>query len=130
MPKTTPKLKTRYVCSSCGSAQMRWAGKCPDCGEWNTLVEEVYQESKTDTHRTPLSAIEPHKLSDIRAEDIRRLPVAIGELSRVLGGGIVPGSLVLIGGEPGIGKSTLLLQAAVSVAQTSGTTLYVSGEES
>jgi DNA repair protein RadA/Sms len=109
---------------------MRWTGKCPDCGEWNTLVEEVYQESKTESHRTPLSALAPQKLSDIRAEDIRRLPINIGELSRVLGGGIVPGSLVLIGGEPGIGKSTLLLQAAVSVAQNSGTTLYVSGEES
>jgi DNA repair protein RadA/Sms len=109
---------------------MRWTGKCPDCGEWNTLVEEVYQESKTENHRTPLSALAPQKLSDIRAEDIRRLPINIGELSRVLGGGIVPGSLVLIGGEPGIGKSTLLLQAAVSVAQNSGTTLYVSGEES
>lgn len=109
---------------------MRWTGKCPDCGEWNTLVEEVYQESKTESHRTPLSALAPQKLSDIRAEDIQRLPINIGELSRVLGGGIVPGSLVLIGGEPGIGKSTLLLQAAVSVAQNSGTTLYVSGEES
>jgi DNA repair protein RadA/Sms len=83
---------------------MRWTGKCPDCGEWNTLTEEVYQESKTESHRTPLSAIQPQKLSDIRAEDIRRLPINIGELSRVLGGGIVPGSLVLIGGEPGIGK--------------------------
>ena len=130
MPKTTPKLKTRYVCSACGGAQMRWTGKCPDCGEWNTLVEEVYQETKTESHRTPLSAIAPQKLSDIRTEDIQRLPINIGELSRVLGGGIVPGSLVLIGGEPGIGKSTLLLQAAVSVAQTSGTTLYISGEES
>jgi DNA repair protein RadA/Sms len=109
---------------------MRWAGKCPDCGEWNTLVEEVYQETKTDAHRTPISAIQPQRLSDIRSEDIQRMPVGIGELSRVLGGGIVPGSLVLIGGEPGIGKSTILLQAAVSVAQNSGTTLYVSGEES
>ena len=65
---------------------MRWTGKCPDCGEWNTLTEEVYQESKTESHRTPLSAIQPQKLSDIRAEDIRRLPINIGELSRVLGG--------------------------------------------
>ena len=130
MPKTTPKLKTRYVCSSCGNAQMRWTGKCPDCGEWNTLVEEVYQESKTDVHRTAISSNAPQKLSQISIEDTRRLPINIGEFSRVLGGGIVPGSLVLIGGEPGIGKSTLLLQAAVSTAQTAGTTLYVSGEES
>jgi DNA repair protein RadA/Sms len=83
---------------------MRWTGKCPDCGQWNTLVEEVYQESKTENHRTPLSAIAPQKLSEIRAENLQRLPINIGELSRVLGGGIVPGSLVLIGGEPGIGK--------------------------
>ncbi len=130
MPKTSPKLKTRYICSSCGSAQMRWTGKCPDCGEWNTLVEEVYQEAKGESHRSSLSAVQPQRLNEISSEEFQRLPVEIGELSRVLGGGIVPGSLVLIGGEPGIGKSTLLLQAAVSVARTSGTTLYVSGEES
>lgn len=109
---------------------MRWTGKCPDCGEWNTLTEEVFQENKTESHRAAISAVAPQKLSDIRAEDIHRLPVAIGELARVLGGGIVPGSLVLIGGEPGIGKSTLLLQAAVSNAQQVGATLYISGEES
>ena len=130
MPKTVPKLKTRYVCSSCGNAQIKWAGKCPDCGEWNTLVEEVFAENKSETHRAPISASVPQKLSEISAEDIKRLALDIGEFSRVLGGGIVPGSLVLIGGEPGIGKSTLLLQAAVSVAKTAGTTLYVSGEES
>jgi DNA repair protein RadA/Sms len=93
-------------------------------------MEEVYQESKTETHRAPITAVNPQKLSDIRAEDIKRWPVEIGELSRVLGGGIVPGSLVLIGGEPGIGKSTLLLQVAVSAAQHIGPTLYISGEES
>ena len=108
---------------------MRWAGKCPDCGEWNTLVEEVFQESKASP-RPAITSNAPQKLSDVRMEEIRRLPLLIGEFSRVLGGGIVPGSLVLIGGEPGIGKSTILLQAAVSIAQNAGTTLYVSGEES
>lgn len=130
MPKTAPRLKTRYVCSNCGNAQLRWAGKCPDCGEWNTLVEEVYQENKAETYRSSISSSVPQKLSDISTEETKRIAVNIGELSRVLGGGIVPGSLVLIGGEPGIGKSTLLLQAAVSIAQNTGTTLYVSGEES
>src|ERR1700682_771792 len=104
MPKTMPKLKTRYVCSNCGGAQMRWTGKCPDCGEWNTLVEEVFQETKTDSHRAAITSNAPQKLSEINSEDIKRLPLNIGEFSRVLGGGIVPGSLVLIGGEPGIGK--------------------------
>ncbi len=109
---------------------MRWSGKCPDCGEWNTLVEEVYQEGRAESQRSPLSVAAPQKLSAVSAEDIKRLPLAIAEFSRVLGGGIVPGSLVLVGGEPGIGKSTLLLQAAVSIAQNAGQVLYVSGEES
>ncbi|MCL4507389.1 MAG: DNA repair protein RadA [Chloroflexi bacterium] len=130
MPKTISKLKTRWVCSSCGSAQMRWSGKCPDCGEWNTLVEEVYQEGKAEGRHTPTITSTPLKLSAVGTEEIKRLPLDIGEFSRVLGGGIVPGSLVLVGGEPGIGKSTLLLQAAVSIAQHAGLTLYVSGEES
>jgi DNA repair protein RadA/Sms len=133
MPKTTaPKLKTRYVCSRCGSVQLRWAGKCPDCGEWNALTEEVVEEkpspSRDAMHR--VSAAAPQKLADIRADEIGRLNLPIGEFARVLGGGIVPGSLVLIGGDPGIGKSTLLLQAAVETAKGIGTTLYISGEES
>jgi DNA repair protein RadA/Sms len=109
---------------------MRWAGKCPDCGEWNTLTEEVYQETKTAERHPVMSSNAPQKLSAISIEDTQRIPLNIGEFSRVLGGGIVPGSLVLIGGEPGIGKSTILLQVAVNTAQTVGTTLYVSGEES
>jgi DNA repair protein RadA/Sms len=129
MPKTLPKLKTRYVCSNCGSAQMRWTGRCPDCGEWNTLVEEVFQENKSGPRPAVVSNA-PQKLSEVQSEQIQRIPLNMGEFSRVLGGGIVPGSLVLIGGEPGIGKSTLLLQAAVSTAQSVGTTLYISGEES
>jgi DNA repair protein RadA/Sms len=126
----SPKLKTRFVCSSCGSAQMRWTGKCPDCGEWNTLVEEVVEEKHADGKRPSLLTSRPQKLSEISTDEIARIPLNIGEFSRVLGGGIVPGSLVLVGGEPGIGKSTLLMEAAVNVAQNVGLTLYISGEES
>jgi hypothetical protein len=102
-----PKTKTRYVCSVCGSAQAKWQGKCPDCGEWNTLVETVIQEPApgrpgTAFLATPSGA--PQPLPDIPADGYERIPVAIGELSRVLGGGIVPGSVVLISGDPGIGK--------------------------
>jgi DNA repair protein RadA/Sms len=132
MPKTaTPKLKTQYVCSNCGSVSMRWAGKCADCGEWNTLVEEVVEERSSGSHanvRTYQNA--PQKLGEIQLNAISRMTLPMSEFSRVLGGGIVPGSLVLIGGEPGIGKSTLLLQCAVMTAQHVGPTLYVSGEES
>ncbi|MCS6848635.1 MAG: DNA repair protein RadA, partial [Anaerolineae bacterium] len=100
MPKTAaPKLKTQYVCTNCGSVHARWSGKCPECGEWNTLVEEVVEErSAIVGRRTPALGAAPQKLADIRADAIQRLPLPIGEFSRVLGGGIVPGSLVLIGG--------------------------------
>lgn len=110
---------------------MRWAGKCADCGEWNTLVEEVVEERSSGSHanvRTYQNA--PQKLGEIQLNAISRMTLPMSEFSRVLGGGIVPGSLVLIGGEPGIGKSTLLLQCAVMTAQHVGPTLYVSGEES
>jgi len=114
---------------------MRWAGKCPDCGEWNALNEEVVEERPTAAStgaRRGASGIGtlPQKLNEIRADALPRLALPIGEFARVLGGGIVPGSIVLIGGDPGIGKSTLLLQAAVETAKGIGTTLYISGEES
>ncbi len=132
MAKTTaPKLKTRYVCTNCGNAQTRWAGKCPDCGEWNTLIEEIVEERSATTMRTSAFAgSAPQRLADIQMDAVSRLPLHIGEFARVLGGGIVPGSLVLVGGDPGIGKSTLLMQAAVMTAKEVGATIYVSGEES
>src|SRR5512136_547338 len=101
------KPKTRYVCQNCGSAQPKWQGKCPDCGEWNTLVETVVQP--TPGRRPGVALVGdtgngPVPLPDIPADGYERIPVRIGELSRVLGGGIVPGSVVLVSGDPGVGK--------------------------
>jgi len=125
------KKKTRYVCQSCGATLLKWSGQCKECGEWNTLVETVLDERKRSlpAHSwTPLS--EPQPLPDIRADQFQRLPVTSTELARVLGGGIVPGSVILVGGDPGIGKSTLLLQASAQLAEETAPVLYVSGEES
>ncbi|MEA3336359.1 MAG: DNA repair protein RadA [Chloroflexota bacterium] len=129
------KIKVRFVCQECGSTHPKWMGKCPDCGEWNTLVEKQIIESPRQSRagRTlmPLEAGgEPQPLPEIASDGFDRVPVEGTELSRVLGGGIVPGSGVLVSGDPGIGKSTLLLQLAANMARTQGKVLYVSGEES
>jgi DNA repair protein RadA/Sms len=125
------KTRVQYVCQSCGASALKWAGQCKSCGEWNSLVEtivEVRKEGPSSRSWAPLS--QPQPLSEVQADQFQRLPVSIGELARVLGGGIVPGSVVLIGGDPGIGKSTLLLQATAQLAAEGQPVLYVSGEES
>lgn len=127
------KAKTRYVCSNCGYISASFLGRCPQCGAWNTLIEEtVTPVSAASQPRVARSgaAIKPTKLNDVTAERETRVTTKLKELNRVLGGGIVPGSLVLIGGDPGIGKSTLLLQVSGYLANNHGTVLYVSGEES
>ena len=125
-----PKVRTFYQCQSCGYTAPKWLGKCPDCGEWNTLVEE---RKETVPSRLDLPAhlrkSEPLLLSSIKPGYGERTSTKIKELDRVLGGGVVTGSVVLVGGDPGIGKSTLLLQALSGLSR-SGQVLYVSGEES
>src|SRR5438552_14464654 len=127
--------KTVFVCQECGSQSPKWLGKCNDCGAWNSFVEERPQDTAaaavTTGHRYALSSATTAQLySDIKLENHARLATGIDEFDRVAGGGVVPGSLVLIGGEPGIGKSTLLLQAAANMARSIGPVLYSSGEES
>ncbi len=128
------KTKTVYVCSNCGADSPKWLGKCPNCGEWNTYVEEVVAKETPAMRRFPSSGIggkeasRPTLLRDITAEKEERLDLQDAELNRVLGGGLVKGSLVLIGGEPGIGKSTLVLQTVLKLSDRK--VLYVSGEES
>jgi DNA repair protein RadA/Sms len=126
-----PKTYTQYVCQQCGRKTARDMGRCPQCGSWNSMVEEVVSApSKASPRTTGLSGRSmPRRLAEISEDVEERLPLRIGEFARVLGGGVVPGSVVLIGGDPGIGKSTLLLQAAVELAR-SQCVLYVSGEES
>lgn len=122
------KVKTIWRCQQCGSTALKWQGRCPGCGESLTLVEELEEPAAAEHRVVPGSA--PVALSDIRAEAGDRVSTGIGEFDRPLGGGLVRGSLVLLGGEPGIGKSTLLLQAAVSLARAGTDVLYVCGEES
>ncbi len=128
------KVKTRYVCQNCGYVSPRYLGRCPNCSEWNTLVEEVEQKSATvkAAPRVTLTGTTntPQKIDTIEISQTPRVDTKNGELNRVLGGGVVPGSMVLIGGDPGIGKSTLLLQVSGSLADQGGKLLYISGEES
>jgi DNA repair protein RadA/Sms len=124
------KTRTQFVCQQCGSTSPKWMGRCPDCGEWNTLVETIVESKE----RSPLSYAvprsKPQRLSEVTSDDLERVQLPMPEFSRVLGGGIVPGSLVLVGGDPGIGKSTLLLQVSALMTEVIGKVLYVSGEES
>lgn len=136
------KKKTAYSCQSCGAVHFKWSGKCSECGEWNSLIEEF--EEGGATHFTRIAAPTKSAKSgdksasnrlelialDGEAKDFPRIKTGIGELDRVLGGGLVQGSVVLIGGDPGIGKSTLLLQTAHALAQKNNRMIYISGEES
>jgi len=128
------KLTTRYVCQACGHSAPRWVGRCPECGAFSTFAEEAAPVARKGTPPPPsttsLWSAPPRPLSAVEAEPAQRLRSGMSEFDRVLGGGTVPGSLVLIGGDPGIGKSTLLIEAAVRLADAYGSGLYVSGEES
>lgn len=128
------KIRSQHVCQSCGHVALAWTGRCPDCGEWNTLVESVVPaRAKAATGRKASGDVKPGSpvaLKDVVAPLIPRYLTGIGELDRVLGGGIVPGSLVLLGGSPGIGKSTLTGMAMANLQAGGVETLYVSGEES
>ena len=124
------KPKSVFVCQGCGSRQQKWVGKCPDCGDWNSLAEETVKvETARNSRMVNQDTVRPVPMAGIRADAGKRIPSGMEEMDRVLGGGVVPGGLVLIGGDPGIGKSTLLLQLCGSIAAT-GPVLYVTGEES
>lgn len=125
-----PKTKLHYVCRSCGTSYRQWLGRCNACQEWDSLEEEIVGRDDLMVKGAILPLAKPVLLSDVSSEEFRRVSSGIGELDRVLGGGIVPGSLVLVGGEPGIGKSTLLLQTAASLSKSGKKVLYVSAEES
>ncbi|MGM0214155.1 DNA repair protein RadA [Enterococcus sp. AZ109] len=126
------KAKTQFICQECGYVSPKYLGRCPNCGRWNTLVEEVIQDTEDRRNRVSLTGekAQPTLLKDVVFKKETRIKTQLAELNRVLGGGVVPGSLVLIGGDPGIGKSTLLLQVSHQLAATGGKVLYVSGEES
>jgi DNA repair protein RadA/Sms len=122
------KTKTVYVCQNCGTDSPKWIGKCNSCGQWNTYVEQVIHKSPSRNVDTGVSQkVSPVRLNEIKSDQMQRYDMKYAEVNRVLGGGLVPGSVVLIGGEPGIGKSTLALQLAMRFENS---TLYVSGEES
>ncbi len=127
-----PKTRTKYVCQSCGHESPAFYGRCPECGEWNSMVETIEASTARTESRPRLSSVIPQvsPLDTIVSAEDHRHVIQIDELNRVLGGGLVPGSLVLVGGDPGIGKSTLLLQAASLLAQGNPPVLYVSAEES
>ena len=128
------KSKSQYVCSNCARTTPAYMGKCPKCGQFGTMEEQILvADAPSDVKNRRAQgrmASTPQRLADVTADGFERLSISVAEFSRVLGGGVVPGSLVLVGGEPGIGKSTLLLQIAALMANQHGPTLYVSGEES
>ncbi len=126
------KTRTEFICQQCGRVSPRYMGKCPKCGAFNAMVEQVVAEPAKAAARAPAGGPRsaPRRLRDVEGESDARWALPIGEFARVLGGGVVPGSLVLVGGDPGIGKTTLLTQMALLMADSAGPVLYVSGEES
>ena len=124
------KVKTVYVCQACGGTSAKWQGQCPTCQAWNTLEESIAETPSAPRFQGLAQSIPRQKLATIQAEDLPRLPTGIEEFDRVLGGGLVPGGVVLLGGDPGIGKSTLLLQALAQMSMAGVSVLYSSGEES
>ena len=123
------KSKSIYSCTECGATSPKWQGQCPGCGEWNTLLESVAEKASGHRFESPTPVARPRNLAEIEARESERIATGISEFDRALGGGLVAGGVVLIGGDPGIGKSTLLLQA-LSLLSTANKVLYVSGEES
>ncbi len=123
------KAKSIYSCTECGATSPKWQGQCPGCAQWNTLVESVAEKATGHRFESLAPTARLQNLSEIEARETERIPTGIGEFDRALGGGLVPGGVVLIGGDPGIGKSTLLLQALAHLAE-SAKVLYVTGEES
>ena len=127
------KIKTKYVCQECGYENSKWIGKCPECSNWNTFVEEIEEKrskSNKEVFVIDKSSSRPLNINSIETIKEQRFSTCINELDRVLGGGVVKGSLVLVGGDPGIGKSTLLIQVSSNVANSGKKVLYISGEES
>lgn len=128
------KVKSKYVCQNCGYENPKWLGKCPECLQWNTFVEEIEEKmtprQESLVKQASRSTSRPVSINSIAPKREERFSTSIPELDRVLGGGVIPGSLVLVGGDPGIGKSTLLLQVSNNVAETGKKVLYISGEES
>jgi DNA repair protein RadA/Sms len=124
------KQEIKYICQNCGYEALQWMGKCPNCNEWNTLIEEKISKSAAILRPTRSGLGQPQAITDITLGKQERIKIGLDELDQVLGGGIVHGSLVLVGGEPGIGKSTLVLQAANLLAKKGLLVLYISGEES
>ncbi len=127
-----PKVHSKFVCQQCGYESAKWMGRCPDCEQWNSFVEEIEEPPSKFEVKAPRGGVasRPVRLEEVSASPAQRTPTGIMEFDRVLGGGIVPGSLILIGGDPGIGKSTLLTQVANLLSLGSSRVLYISGEES
>ncbi|MCI3028515.1 MAG: DNA repair protein RadA [Desemzia incerta] len=126
------KKSTKFVCQSCGYESPKWMGRCPNCGSWNEMMEEMVVDKDDRRSRVSMTGTtaKAQLVQDVTISNETRVKTKLGELNRVLGGGVVPGSLVLIGGDPGIGKSTLLLQVSAQLNMTGGKVLYVTGEES